>query len=312
MRDKRVAITGGAGFIGSYLTELLLNRGYHVIIIDDLSTGKMANIEPLLKSIKVEFIQDSITNLPLLQNLFQGVYYVFRQAALSSVPRSVEDPLSTNKVNITGTLNVLLAARDNNVKKVIYASFLSVYGDTPTLPKREDMIPCPQSPYALTKLVGEYYCRIFHQIYNLPTICLRYFNVYGPRQDSDLQYAAVISIFITKLSQGKSPIIYGDGEQTRDFTFVKDVIQADIIGAESDASGVFNIGRRENSTVNDLAKAITSIMGKDLKSKYQPPRPGDIKHSLVDISRARAIGYEPQHSLENGLRETIRETRNGK
>ena len=309
---KKVIVTGGAGFIGSHLTELLLSRGYHVIIIDDLSTGKKANIEPLLKSIKVEFIQDSITNLPLLQNLFQGVDFVFHQAALSSVPRSVEDPLSTNEVNITGTLNVLLAARDNNVKKVIYASSSSVYGDTPTLPKREDMIPHPQSPYALTKLVGEYYCRIFHQIYNLPTICLRYFNVYGPRQDSDSQYAAVIPISITRLSQDKPPIIYGDGEQTRDFTFVKDVIQANIIGAESDANGIFNIGRGENSTINDLAKTIINLVGKDLQSEYRPPRVGDVKHSLADISRARAIGYEPQYSLEDGLRETIRGTKNAK
>ncbi len=303
---KKVIVTGGAGFIGSHLTELLLSRGYHIIIIDDFSTGKIANIEPLLKSMKVDFIQGSITELPLLQNLFQGVDFVFHQAALSSVPRSIEDPLSTNKVNITGTLNVLLAARDNNVKKVIYASSSSVYGDTPTLPKREDMVSNPQSPYALTKLVGEYYCRVFYQIYDLPTICLRYFNVYGPRQDSDSQYAAVIPIFITRLSQNKPPIIYGDGEQTRDFTFVKDVIQANIIGAESDACGIFNIGRGENSTLNDLAKTITDLMGKDLQSEYQPPRVGDVRDSLADISKARAIGYEPQYSLDKGLRETIK------
>jgi len=303
---KKVIVTGGAGFIGSYLTELLLSRGYHVIIIDDFSTGKMANIEPLFKNMRVELIQRSITELPLLQYLFQDVYYVFHQAALSSVPRSVADPLSTNKVNITGTLNVLLAARDNNVKKVIYASSSSVYGDTPTLPKREDMVSNPQSPYALTKLVGEYYCRVFHQIYNLPTICLRYFNVYGPRQDSDSQCAAVIPIFIARLSQNKPPIIYGDGGQTRDFTFVKDVIQANIIGAESDACGIFNIGRGENSTLNDLAKTITDLMGKDLQSEYQPPRVGDVRDSLADISKARAIGYEPQYSLDKGLRETIK------
>jgi len=303
---KKVIVTGGAGFIGSHLTELLLSREYHVIIIDNFSTGKMANIEPLLKSMKVELIQGSITELPLLQNLFQGVDFVFHQAALSSVPRSVENPLSTNKVNITGTLNVLLAARDNNVKKVIYASSSSVYGDTPTLPKREDMVSNPQSPYALTKLVGEYYCRVFHQIYDLPTICLRYFNVYGPRQDSDSQYAAVIPIFIARLSQNKPPTIYGDGKQTRDFTFVKDVIQANIIGAESDACGVFNIGRGENSTLNDLAKTITDLMGKDLQSEYHPPRVGDVRDSLADISKARAIGYEPQYSLDKGLRETIK------
>ncbi len=303
---KKVIVTGGTGFIGSHLTELLLSRGYQVVIIDDLSTGKMANIAPLLKRPNVEFIQGSITDLPRLQNFFQGVDYVFHQAALSSVPRSVADPLSTNQVNTTGTLNVLLAARDNNVSKVIYASSSSVYGDTPTLPKREDMIPDPQSPYALTKLVGEYYCRIFHQLYNLPTICLRYFNVYGPRQDADSPYSAVIPISITRLAEGKPPIIYGDGEQTRDFTFVKDVIQANIIGAESDACGVFNIGRGESNTINDLARTITRIIEKDVQFEYQPQRAGDVKHSLADISRARAIGYEPQYSLDKGLRETIK------
>jgi len=168
------------------------------------------------------------------------------------------------------------------------------------------MIPHPQSPYALTKLVGEYYCNIFHQIYDLPTICLRYFNVYGLRQDPDSPYAAVIPIFITRVLQDKPPIIYGDGEQTRDFTFIKDVIKANIIGAESDACGVFNIGRGENSTVNDLAKTIINLMGKDLQPEYQPPRPGDVKHSLADISRARAIGCNPEYNLGNGLREIIK------
>lgn len=303
---QKVIITGGAGFIGSHLAELLLSRGYYVTIIDDLSTGREGNIAHLIGKDNVRFIQGSILDLRLLQESFRGLDYVFHQAALASVPRSIEDPLSTNKVNITGTLNVLLAARDNHVKKVIYASSSSVYGDTPTLPKREDMISHPQSPYALTKLVGEYYCHIFHQIYNLPTICLRYFNVYGPRQDSDSQYSAVIPIFVTRVSQSKPPIIYGDGEQTRDFTFVKDVAQANIIGAESIASGVFNVGRGENSTLNDLAKTITSIIGRDLQPEYQPPRPGDVKHSLADISKARAIGYEPQYTLDKGLRETIK------
>ena len=303
---KKVTVTGGAGFIGSHLAELLVSRGYHVIIIDDLSTGKKENIADLTRKDNVRFIQGSILDLHLLQESFRGVDLVFHQAALTSVPRSIEDPVSTNEVNIAGTLNVLLAARDNNVKKVIFASSSSVYGDTPTLPKVEDMTPHPQSPYALTKLVGEYYCHIFHQIYDLPTICLRYFNVYGPRQDADSPYAAVIPIFITRVSQDKPPIIYGDGEQSRDFTFVKDVIQANIIGAESDACGVFNIGRGENSTINDLAKTVTRIIEKDLKPEYQPPRPGDVKHSLGDISRARAIGYEPQYSFDNGLKETIR------
>ncbi len=309
---KRVVITGGTGFIGSHLAEKLARQGYGVIILDDLSTGTMENIELLLKKENVEFIQGSITDLPLLQKLFQDVNYVFHQAALPSVFRSVEDPLSTNKVNITGTLNVLLAARDNNVKKVIYASSSSVYGDTATLPKTEDMVPHPQSPYALTKLTGEYYCQVFYQVYKLPTVCLRYFNIYGPRQNPNSQYAAVIPKFIQRILGDKPPIIFSDGEQTRDFTFVKDAVDANILAAESNACGVFNIGRGENNTINDLVKSIASIMGRDLKSEYQPPRPGDIRHSLADISRARAIGYEPQYSLEDGLRETIRETKNAK
>ena len=309
---KRVVITGGTGFIGSHLAEKLARQGYGVIILDDLSTGTMENIELLLKKENVEFIQGSITDLPLLQKLFQDVNYVFHQAALPSVFRSVEDPLSTNKVNITGTLNVLLAARDNNVKKVIYASSSSVYGDTATLPKTEDMVPHPQSPYALTKLTGEYYCQVFYQVYKLPTVCLRYFNIYGPRQNPNSQYAAVIPKFIQRMIGDKPPIIFSDGEQTRDFTFVKDAVDANILAAESNACGVFNIGRGENNTINDLVKSIASIMGRDLNSEYQPPRPGDIRHSLADISRARAIGYEPQYSLEDGLRETIRETKNAK
>lgn len=299
-------VTGGAGFISSHLTEELVKQGYHVVILDDLSTGKMENIEPLLNKENMEFVQGSITNLSLLQRLFQGVDYVFHQAAIPSVPRSIKQPQASHEVNITGTLNVLLAARDCDVKKVVYASSSSVYGDTPTLPKKEDMSPNPQSPYAVTKLAGEYYCHVFHQIYNLPTICLRYFNVYGPRQDPDSQYATVIPLFITRVLQGKPPIIYGDGEQTRDFTFVKDVIKANILAAESDTSGVFNIGRGEKVTINNLARTITSIIGKDLRPEYQPSRPGDVKHSLADISRARTIGFEPQYSLDKGLRETIR------
>ena len=303
---KRVVVTGGAGFIGSHLTEELVKQGYHVVILDNLSTGKMENTNPFLNKENVEFVQGSITNLSLLQGLFRDADYVFHQAAIPSVPRSIKSPQASHEVNITGTLNVLLAARDCDVKKVVYASSSSVYGDTATLPKREDMPPNPQSPYAVTKLAGEYYCHVFQQVYALSTVCLRYFNVYGPQQDPNSQYAAVIPLFITRALRGKPPIIYGDGEQTRDFTFVKDVIKANILAVESDTSGVFNIGRGENGTVNNLAKTVTNIIGKDLRPEYQPPRPGDVQHSLADISRARAIGFEPQYSLDEGLRETIR------
>ena len=304
MKDKRVVVTGGAGFIGSNLAEELATSN-NVIIIDDLSTGRKENTASLLNKDNVKFIQGSILDAKLLQKFFRGIDFVFHLAALPSVPRSVQDPLTTNEVNITGTLNVLIAARDNKVKKVVYASSSSVYGDTPTLPKREDMLPNPQSPYALTKLVGEHYCRIFHQIYRLPTICLRYFNVYGPRQNPDSQYAAVIPRFIARVVRGNPPIIYGNGEQTRDFTYVKDVIQANILATQADATGIFNIGRGEGNSINKLAETIINVMEKDLQPVYEPPLPGDIEHSLADISKAKKMGYSPEFSLEIGLKETI-------
>jgi UDP-glucose 4-epimerase len=201
---------------------------------------------------------------------------------------------------------VLLAAKENKVKKVIYASSSSVYGDTPTLPKKEDMPPNPQSPYAVTKLCSEYYCQVFHQVYGLPTVCLRYFNIYGPRQDPNSQYAAVIPIFIKRLSEGKPPIIFGDGEQSRDFTFVKDAVEANILAAESNASGVFNIGTGKRITINELAVLIARLLDKGIKPIHQKPRLGDIKHSLADISKAKQFGYNPKYNLEEGLKQTIR------
>ncbi len=303
---KNVVVTGGAGFIGSHLAEELSRRRYHVIILDDLSTGKLENIKDLLTKENVEFIKDSITDLPMLQKIFHDVDYVFHQAAIPSVPRSIDNPRASHDVNVSGTLNVLLAAQGNSAKKVIYASSSSVYGDTPTLPKGEDMMPNPLSPYAVTKLAGEYYCLVFHQVYGLPTVCLRYFNVYGPRQDPTSQYAAVIPRFITRAFEGNSPIILGEGEQTRDFTFIKDVVAANILAAESDAYGLFNIAQGKSITINELAKLVTTIMGKNIELIHQEPRAGDVRHSLADISRARAFGYEPKYSLEEGLRETIR------
>ena len=302
---KRTVVTGGAGFIGSHLAEELASRGYYVVILDDLSTGRTENIEVLLQNKDVQFVQGSITNLPLLHKLFQGVESVFHQAAIPSVPRSIENPLLSHEVNVTGTLNVLLAARDNHIKKVIYASSSSVYGDTPTLPKREDMPPNPQSPYAVTKLAGEYYCRVFQEVYGLSSVCLRYFNVYGPRQDPNSQYAAVIPIFISRVSQGEPPVIYGDGEQTRDFTFVRDAVEANILAAESEATGVFNTGRGEKISINQLAELIITLVGSNLKPVHSEPRPGNIRHSLADICRAQAFGYQPKWSLMAGLRETF-------
>jgi UDP-glucose 4-epimerase len=305
MRNKTAIVTGGAGFIGSHLSEELANRGYRVVIIDDLSIGKKQNIEKLIKQANVEFHQGSVTHLTRLQQLFKGADYVYHQAAIPSVTRSVENPLASHDTNITGTLNVLMAAKDNGVKKVIYASSSSVYGDTPTLPKNEKMPLNPQSPYAVTKLTSEYYCQVFQQIYGLATVSLRYFNVYGPRQDPNSEYAAVIPRFIKRVSQGQSPIIFGDGEQTRDFTFVSDVVEANILFAENSINGIFNIGSGNNITINKLATTVVKMMGKDFDPVHQAPRPGDIKHSLADISKARGFGYNPRHSLEQGLKQTI-------
>ncbi len=308
MKGKRVAITGGAGFIGSHLADELATSN-SVIIIDDLSTGKKENIARLIEKDNVTFTQGSILDLSLLQKLFQGVDYVFHLAALARVPRSIEDPLITNEVNIKGTLSVLLAARDNRVRKVIYASSSSIYGDSPTLPQREDMSPSPQSPYALTKLAGEYYCNIFCQIYGLSTVYLRYFNVYGSRQDPQSQYATVIPAFIGRISQNLPPIIFGDGEQSRDFTFIEDVVQASILAAETNAAGAYNIGGGKSITINRLAEIILNLMQRDLEPVYEKPRPGDPKHTLADISEAKGFGYEPKWALEDGLRRTIKEFR---
>jgi UDP-glucose 4-epimerase len=298
----KVVVTGGAGFIGSHLADELAGRGYRVIILDDLSTGSMRNIEAIPGDRKVEFIRGSINDLPAMRRVFEGALFIFHLAALPSVPRSVRDPLAVHEVNATGTLKVLLAARDGGVSKVIYSSSSSVYGDTPTLPKREDMTPHPQSPYAVTKAAGEHYCQVFEQVYRLPTVCLRYFNVYGPRQDPDSEYAAVVPSFIKRTGSGEPPVIYGDGEQTRDFTYVKDAVAANILAAESDASGVYNIGSGEKVTLNELARLVIRLSGRDLKPIYQAERPGDIRHSLADISRAGTFGYKPKFNIEDGLK----------
>ena len=306
MKGKRVVVTGGAGFIGSNLARELAKNNT-VIVIDDLSTGHLKNIKDLIDNKKIEFIKGSITDLELLQKTFKNVDYVFHQAAIPSVPRSIKDPIKTNYVNINGTLNVLIAAKDNNVKKVVYASSSSAYGDTPTLPKKEDMKPCPLSPYAVSKLTGEYYCQVFTEVYDLPTACLRYFNVYGPNQDPTSEYAAVIPKFITNISNNKPPVIYGDGKQTRDFTFIKDTINANILAAKSKETGIFNIAGGKRVSIDDLAKLIMKKSGKDLKPVYEKPRPGDILHSLADISRAKEkLGYSPKFTLQSGLEETIK------
>jgi UDP-glucose 4-epimerase len=307
---SRVIVTGGAGFIGSHIVEELAKRDTRVIIIDNLSTGKMSNLESIRGRKNIEFIEGSIMDLTLLRRLFSGADYVLHQAAMPSVPRSIKNPRTSHDANATGTLNVLIAARDKGVKRVVYASSSSVYGDTPTLPKVEDMTPNPQSPYAVAKLTGEYYCRVFNKIYGLDTVCLRYFNVYGPRQDPDSPYAAVIPLFFRHALEGKPPVIFGDGEQSRDFTFVKDVAEANVQAAESNAIGVFNLGNGRRVTINRLAQLIIRLAGnKSVRPVYHDPRPGDVKHSLADIKKAETFGYHPKYSLEEGLKEVVKHLR---
>lgn len=306
MKNKKIVVTGGAGFIGSNLARHLSNENNHVVVIDNLSTGHLENIQDLIAAEKIEFIKGSITELNVLQDAFKGCEYVFHEAALPSVPRSIKEPLLTNQVNISGTLNVLVAAKDAGVKKVIYASSSSVYGDTPTLPKKESMSPNPLSPYAVGKLAGEYYCQVFTSAYGLPTVALRYFNVYGPHQDPASEYAAVIPKFITQVLNHQHIVMYGDGEQTRDFTYVSDVVRANILAAESKISGVFNMAGGKRITLNDLAQTIMTLCKNKVDVINEGVRPGDIKHSLADISKAKkGFGYIPKYDITEGLKETI-------
>jgi UDP-glucose 4-epimerase len=305
MKDKRVIITGGAGFIGSNIAEEL-STDNEVIIIDDLSSGRIQNIQHLTKRSNVSFIQGSITDLSLLQKAFTGADYIIHQAALASVPLSIDDPLRTNEVNIIGTLNVLVTARDCHVKKIVFASSCAIYGDTPTLPAREEMPLNPLSPYAVTKAAGEQYCSVFRHVYGLPTVCLRYFNVYGPRQDPKSEYAAVVPKFITAALSSRPFIIFGDGKQTRDFVFVKDVVSANVFAAETDATGAFNIGSGRQTSVIELANLVLKLAGRQSTISHQPPRAGGIRHSVAEISKAKEFGYYPKHNIEEGIEKTIR------
>lgn len=309
MRSKRVVVTGGAGFIGSNLAMELADA-FDVTVIDNLATGHIENLSHIMD--EITFIKGSITDPDLLKEAFVDVDTIFHQAAIPSVQRSVDNPSATNEANVDGTLNVLLAARDCGARKVIFASSSSVYGDTPTLPKAEDMNPNPKSPYAVSKLAGEYYCRVFSEVYGLKTVCLRYFNVFGPRQDPRSEYAAVIPRFITRILDGMPPVIYGDGGQTRDFTFVGDVVKANMLAMGGDVQGVFNVACGRRISLNELAERIMEIAGRRVEPVYDSPRAGDVRDSLADISRARvAMGYVPDYELESGLRETMRWFRRG-
>lgn len=308
MNNCKVIVTGGLGFIGSNLVEKLIQHN-EVTIIDDQSTGKIENIQEIDQD-NLTLIKGSITDLNLTQ-IFKDHDYVLHQAALPSVPRSISDPKSSNEANITGTLNVLIAAKDSGIKKVVCASSSSVYGDTPTLPKSENMPVNPLSPYAITKMTAEFYCNVFQEIYGLQTVSLRYFNVFGPKQDPNSQYAAVIPNFISAIKNNKPPVIYGDGEQSRDFSYVKHVVDANMLACESDKTGVYNIACGRRITVNQLVEMINEIMGKNIEPVYSESRPGDIKHSLADISKAKAFGYEPKSDFMKELKETIKWFNNG-
>lgn len=305
MKDQKVLVTGGAGFIGSHLAGELAKEN-EVIIIDDLSTGTLENIRELIKKENVNFIKGSITDCDILKENFKDIDFVFHLAALASVPESIKDPMACNSVNINGTLNVLMASRDNRVKKVIYTSSCAVYGDPEVMPVSETSPLNPKSPYAVAKLTGEYYCNVFRDIFNLPVISLRYFNVYGPRQNPMSEYAAVVPKFISNVMKDKPPIIYGDGLQTRDFVFVKDVVRANILAALSEESGSFNIGSGISTSIAGLAETIIRVFGKDIEPVHREQRTGEIRNSLADISKACALGYAPEYSLEEGLRETVR------
>ena len=305
MKGSRLVITGGAGFIGSNLAWTLSDDN-EVTVIDNLSTGRYENIAELVDSDKVKFVKGTICDADLVRRCLKGVEYVFHEAAIPSVARSVKDPVATNEANITGTLVLLDAARSAKVKRFVYASSSSVYGDTEVSPKNEGLSPNPMSPYALTKVASEYYCKMFHELHGLSTVCLRYFNVYGPRQDPTSEYAAVIPRFISGVLSRKPLTVFGDGEQTRDFTFVEDVVRANILAAESDAVGNFNISAGKAISVNDLARAVMRLAGHEVRIKYDPPNPGEIRHSLGDISKAsKEFGYSPKYSLEEGLKRTI-------
>jgi nucleoside-diphosphate-sugar epimerase len=306
---SEILVTGGAGFIGSHIVDRLLDEGFKVRVLDNLSTGEKKNLAQHQNKKSFQFIEGDIRNFDLVKKTVKGVDAVFHEAALVSVTRSVENPLLSNEINVTGTVNLLKACVDAHVKRFVYASSCAVYGDTETLPNHENLAPKPLSPYAADKLAAEKYAKVFHNVYGLETVSLRYFNVYGPRQKYG-PYSGVISIFINRLLENKPPIICGDGEQTRDFINVKDVVEANMLAlSKRKAVGeVFNISTGEATTINKLTETIQKIMDKtSLKPVHAEPRPGDIKHSYGDITKARRnLEYEPKVQLEKGLSELVK------
>jgi nucleoside-diphosphate-sugar epimerase len=306
----KMAVTGGAGFIGSNLAEHLINQGFSVVVIDNLSTGRQQNLAGWSEKAgeRFQFLLADINDTEQLRRVFKGVTYVFHLAAIPSVSRSIENPVATQWANMNGTLSVLTAARDAGVRRVVAASSSSIYGDHPGLPKKEDTTGKTLSPYALSKFVTEEYLRLFYRLYGLETVSLRYFNVFGPRQDPKSEYAAVIPRFSTRLLAGQPPTIYGDGEQTRDFTFVTNVINANLKAATSpDVAGeAFNIGCGAQTSLNQLIDKINTLMGSQIKPNYETARKGDVRHSVADISKAKSmLGYSPLVTLEEGLQKVL-------
>jgi len=303
----KILVTGGAGFIGSSIAENL-SKKHEVVVLDDLSTGKAINIAEFKN--RIQFMRGSILNEKILNKAMREVDFVLHQAAIPSVPKSIQNPIGTSRVNIIGTLNVLECARKNNVKRVVLASSSSVYGDKPTLPKVEEMCPEPKSPYASAKAINEQHAKQFYELYGLETISLRYFNVYGKRQDPKSQYAAVIPAFISRMLKDKPPIVYGDGKQTRDFTYVEDVVEANVKAMETknrNALGrAINIAEGRQVSILELISILNRILGKNLSPIFEKERPGDVRHSWADISLAKEVlGWEPKTTLEEGLRRTV-------
>ncbi|HYY41697.1 MAG TPA: SDR family oxidoreductase [Pyrinomonadaceae bacterium] len=300
-------VTGGAGFIGSHIAATLVARGARVRVIDDLSTGHLENIAEIGGD--VDFVHANLNDESALKRALAGVEVVFHEAAIPSVPRSVEHPRETHEACVEATFALLLAARDAGVRRVVYAAASSAYGDQETLPKVETMPPDPLSPYAVAKLVGEYYCQVFTRAYGLETVALRYFNIFGPRQDPSSQYSGVISRFISALMRAEQPVIFGDGEQSRDFTYVANAVEANLRAAETTrgVGQVINVANGERVTLNELLATLKRLTGRpDAQAEYRPSRVGDVRHSLADITRAREwLGYEPQVGLEEGLRNTL-------
>jgi len=299
-------VTGGAGFIGSHLVDEILRRGDKIRVLDNLSTGREVNLAHL--SGRIEFHNADIRELDKIRPLFDGVDFVAHLAALSSIPRSVADPITSNAVNIGGTLNVLVAAREAKVKRVVFAGSSSVYGDNPILPRIESHETRPLSPYALTKLAGEQYCKVFTMIYGLETATVRYFNIFGPRQNPESHYTGVLTIFNLAFLRGETPVIYGDGEQSRDFTYVLNAVDATLRACTAPgASGMaFNVGVGERHTLNEIIGLLNKIYGRQAKPRYESPRPGDVRDSLADITLAKKLmGYEPKVDFREGLRRTV-------